>query len=42
MVENQCGFRDIAQSTEEKVMVRPMSTRPPPERLRSRRASAMV
>ena len=38
MVENQCGSSDIAQSTDEKVMVRPMSTRPPPERPRRRRA----
>ena len=28
MVENQCGSRDMAQSTEENVMVRPMRTRP--------------
>ena len=39
MVENQCGSRDIAQSTDEKVMVRPISSSPPPERPRSRRAT---
>jgi hypothetical protein len=37
MCENQCGLSDIPQSTAEKVMVRPRSTRPPPESERSLR-----
>ena len=42
IVENQCGASDIPQSMEAKVVVPASTTRPTPERLRSRDARAGV